>query len=100
MTNMGTEALPEAVKRYAVGIITMLITRSVTQGCEICVKSNPKIQRPLCGQVKTGFTPVEYCKLTTHAPEHVTTDICTSGDRSTFQTILELYLFRANLEEC
>lgn len=74
-TNMGTEALTEAVKRYAVGINMMLITRSVTQQCEICVKSNPKIQRPLRGEVKTRFMPAEYCKLTTHSPERVITDL-------------------------
>lgn len=72
---METEALTEAVKRYAVGINMMLITRSVTQQCEICVKSNPKIQRPLRGEVKTRFMPTEYCKLTTRSPERVITDL-------------------------
>lgn len=63
-THMGAEAIAESVRCYAIGVKKLLIAKSVSNNCEICLTNNPKIQiRSPLGEVRRGTTLSEYWQI-------------------------------------
>lgn len=64
MTQLHREAPVENVRRDAIGAKMLLIAKSITQKCELCIGNNPKIQiKSPSVEVKKGVTLDEYWQI-------------------------------------